>query len=379
MSQLWRIKIASLCILLSIFSFSIFHIAQANEVKTIQVQENFQSFLPLRKFSQITDLYRAWKLSFDIKSSIWLELIERDNRLVFWAPIWTFSGTGELVVSLGWKSVSVPVELEKTKDLKDYSIADDMFQLSLQEKTLSCESSATSDIISSFLGQNIHEDEIIKNLPTSPYFNSLPLEHPDGVTIWGNPETAFVGYIDSTDEITAKQKLMTGYGVYEAPIAAVYKKKWFQTQIMNKSHHSSSLTAQIHLRYLLEKLKRWSMVQLWWDWCTREEYDDWVLESKREFYSKNIGLKINAKNTCYNVDEARELKWSYYDENGNLVEHIGLDGEHAFILLGWKWSITNPSHIRVWDTDTGYHIYPISEWMRKWKKMDYRSIVISKK
>jgi hypothetical protein len=39
----------------------------------------------------------------------------------------------------------------------------------------------------------------------------------------------------------------------------------------------------------------------------------------------------------------------------------------------------SPTHIRVWDTDTGYHLYPVVEWMRKWEAMDYRSIIISKK
>ncbi len=63
------------------------------------------------------------------------------------------------------------------------------------------------------------------------------------------------------------------------------------------------------------------MVQLWGDWCTKEEYDDGP---------------IGARNTCYNVDEVRTLTWQYTDSLGTLQTHIGLAGEHAFILLGWK-------------------------------------------
>ncbi len=56
---------------------------------------------------------------------------------------------------------------------------------------------------------------------------------------------------------------------------------------------------------------------------------------------------------------------------------VGLSGEHAFVLLGYIGSPSRPSHLIVWDTYTGRHIYPISEWMRKWSLIQYRSLIIS--
>jgi hypothetical protein len=53
-----------------------------------------------------------------------------------------------------------------------------------------------------------------------------------------------------------------------------------------------------------------------------------------------------------------------------------LSGEHAFILLGYIWPRIRPTHIIVWDTDTGRHIYPMDEWMRKWWLLDYRALEI---
>ena len=64
------------------------------------------------------------------------------------------------------------------------------------------------------------------------------------------------------------------------------------------------------------------MVQLWADWCTKEDYDDGILSSKNELTHEKAKLGISAKNTCYNVDEARELRWNYMDENGRKKEHI---------------------------------------------------------
>jgi len=48
---------------------------------------------------------------------------------------------------------------------------------------------------------------------------------------------------------------MTGYGVYEAPIAEVYKKIGLNTQILNRSYHNDILTPHKHLEYILKELK----------------------------------------------------------------------------------------------------------------------------
>ena len=372
--------VVSFCIVASFFTCILwFHGSYASEDRTLSITQNFQTFLPLKKFSHITSLYRSWYLQWNIISDIDLQLIERDWNLVFWFPVGLQSGTWNLHISLWNKDIFIPLEIHLQKEATDFNIVEDMFQLSLQKKSLSCESAAASDIIASMLWKSIDEDEIIATLPKDQYFNSLPEVHPWNITIWGNPNTSFVWYIDHTSETQAKQRLITGYGVYEWPIAQVYQKYWFQTEILNRAIHTPLFNETDHLNYVLKKLFSWSMVQLWGDWCTREAYDDGILDSKNDFYSRDIWTRINAKNTCYNVDDARELRWKYYNDRWELVDHIWLDGEHAFILLWWKGDISNPTHIRVWDTDTGYHIYPLEEWMRKWEAMDYRSIIISKK
>ena len=55
-----------------------------------------------------------------------------------------------------------------------------------------------------------------------------------------------------------------------------------------------------------------------------------------------------------------------------------LEENICFYLLGYNGTINNPTHIRVWDTDTGYHEYPTHEWMRKWELMKYKSLIIWK-
>lgn len=355
------------------------HYVSANTNKTIKITKNYQNFIDFSVYPDFKDLYYSDSISIDILPNNKLSLIEKDNTLVFWVKPWVTEIDALLEISLPERKYSFPIEFDMAKDLQDFSLFSDMYELSIQEKSLSCESAATADILESLLWKKIHEDEVINILPKWSHYNILPEEHPEDIKIWGNPELWFVWYIDSNDEINAKQKLMTGYGVYEAPISDVYQDYWFSTKIMNISNHSSVITPEIHLRYLLEKIKSWSMVQLWWDWCSKLEYDDGILDSKKEIKDLEPWEFISAKNTCFNVDEDRSLSWKYYDNNWNLVDHLGLDWEHAFILLWWKWSISSPSHIRVWDTDTGYHLYPKKEWMRKWKAMNYRSIIIAKK
>jgi hypothetical protein len=57
------------------------------------------------------------------------------------------------------------------------------------------------------------------------------------------------------------------------------------------------------------------MVQLWADYCTTPKFED----------TKN-------KNTCKYLKQDRKLTW-FYKENGKLIKHEGLAGEHAFYLL----------------------------------------------
>lgn len=278
-----------------------------------------------------------------------------------------------------WESLNFVVETNtptqetiQNNSSTDFNIREKFYDLSIQKKSLSCESSATSDILETLLSSKITEDDVINLLPKDSTFNSLP-RWQDWKRIWWNPNVSFVWNIDN-----ASQNDYTWYGVYEQPIAYVYNQYGFETEILNIKNHDQVLTPEYHLSYILKKLEKWNMVQLWGDWCTDPNYEDWILENMNSVDKNNLWDFVSAKNTCEYIWDNRTLKWHYYDESWELVQHTALSWEHAFILLGWKWDISNPSHIRVWDTDTGYHMYETVEWMRKWEAMDYRSIVITK-
>jgi hypothetical protein len=85
--------------------------------------------------------------------------------LVFWLEPGITQESANLDITLSGKLYSFPLTLDITKDLRDYSILSDMYELSLQEKSLSCESAAAADIIESFTGKYTHEDEVISLLP----------------------------------------------------------------------------------------------------------------------------------------------------------------------------------------------------------------------
>lgn len=350
----------------------------AREQNTIHISENYQTFIDFSKNQWFASLYYSGDIDISISPSLSAEIINKGSKLLIWIKPWVQKSLASLSLKYRGKTYIYPLEILLEKNNLDFSIKDDMYELSLQEKSLSCESAAAADIIESFYGKNLHEDAVISILPKSSHYAAVIQEHPWDINIWGNPELWFVWHIDHWDDNLAKQRLKTWYGVYEPPISDVFQDYWLQTEIFNITHHNDSITPELHLTYILHKLRSGSMVQLWGDWCTKLEYDDGVLENKREIKSIDIWDFISAKNTCYNVDEPRKLYWKYYNNYWELVDHTWLDGEHAFILLWWKGEITNPSHIRVWDTDTGYHLYPTTEWMRKWRAMDYRSIIVSK-
>lgn len=364
---------------LSIWLYTPVFSAESSSVKELVLKKNRQVLIDFAQHPQIRQLYKSGKLQLGISHNSEIRLNSDADGVHFWYPKWKNIVTWNLLVEYGDVQNSIPIRIDEESYYRDFSVQDDMFQLSLQKKALSCESSATSDILATFLWKSVHEDTVIAKLPRWDYFNKLPDVASTDNKVWGNPEAGFVGYIQSVSGISASQRFMTWYGVYEPPIAEVYESYWLHTQIFNRNNHSDSITPEIHLRFILEKLKSWSMVQLWGDWCTTWKYDDGVLAKKADIKNSNMDDFISAKNWCYNVWWARELRWQYKDSNGNFVNHTGLDGQHAFILLWWKWNIHRPSYIKVWDTDTGYHVYPTAEWMRKWERMDYRSVIVTEK
>ena len=241
-----------------------------------------------------------------------------------------------------------------------FDISDNMSFKSIQEKSLSCELSATSDIISHLENRQISETSII-NMVDKSHYNQLPVIE-NGKTIWWNPNAGYVWNIHEVSEwVKATQSGMTGYWVLEKPISKIYDRFNYQNKIITQQNYTQEYWETQHLTELLQNINSWNMVQLWWDYCTNPQFED----------TENI-------NSCSRFWENRELQW-YYKEDWELQLYTGLAWEHAFYLLGYKWWANNPTDIIVWDTKTGKHTYPISEWMRKWNAMDNKSIIIYKK
>ncbi len=233
------------------------------------------------------------------------------------------------------------------------------YQFSLQKYALSCEISAAS-ILATRLSNSITEDSFIEKIAVS---GSINMEG----GFWWNPDEWFVG------SIVWSQRKHTWYGVYEFPIAQVMNTLGFETEIINESQYSDrGLTPISHLSVLLTHLEKWHMVELWGDWCTDGLYEDWVVSEVDMRLIEQY--HFSGKNHCDTTYENRNLSWMTAD--GNRID--GLIGEHAFILLGYIGTLAYPSHVIVWDTDTWRHIYPINEWMRKWKLLDYRSLIVQK-
>lgn len=258
-----------------------------------------------------------------------------------------------------------------------FSIASKMDYKRLQERPLSCESSVTADILSYMLGKKVTEYEVFDKIDKS-FFNKLPFTF-ESKLFWWNPNVWFVWYIDyygKKADIKPTQRDMTGYWVYEKPIAKVYNEYSLQTKIITWENHSRDFNENDHLTLLLKELYHGNMVQLWGDWCTREEYDDGEID-KWEITQEKVDAWISATNYCTTTLEDRKMEW-YYIEDFKVKKHIGLVWEHAFYLLWYEGWVENPTKIIVWDSDTGYHLYDFVEWMRKWEQMNYKSIIIYK-
>jgi len=259
------------------------------------------------------------------------------------------------------------IKLHKYKKLesnkKNYpemlDISNKMKYKSIQKKSLSCELSATADIISYFENKKVNEDFIEKVLEKS-YYNKLP-ETIRWVRVWWYPNSWYVWYIwKEPSWEDAEQYNYTWYWVLEKPINEIFKKLNYKTKVITKNNYSKNYTKQKHLTQILQSLNAWSLVQLWWDYCTKSEYED-----------------TSKKNNCKYIDYERKLTW-YYKKDKKLLKYEWLIWEHAFYLLWYKWGVNNPTHIIVWDTKTWKHTYPTKEWMRKWDRMQNRSIIIKK-
>ena len=248
-------------------------------------------------------------------------------------------------------------DVKTASSVTDYS--DRYTYKRIQQKSLSCESSAAADILAYHTWEKVTEDYVISKLGKSMYNQAQYYEW--WKRIWWNPNVGFVGYIDKTPSgAKADQWLQTGYGVLEKPIARVYANEWLRTRIITEDDYSEQYNEDKHLTDLVSALDDGHSVQLWGDYCTTPAYDN------------------GERNNCISLNYDRSISWYYKTASGELEQHTGLSGEHAFYLLGYKWTRENPSHVIIWDTQTGKHTYVMKEWKRKWNMMQNRSIIIYK-
>ncbi len=228
----------------------------------------------------------------------------------------------------------------------------------LQKYALSCEIAALSMILKSLWSPK-SEDQIISLLPHFPEAFSGG--------IWWDPDKEFVW------SITGSQRKFTGYWVYPYPLSKVLDKDIsHEIYTLSPSIPERKILAKGKMKEYLNGLKSGRHVILWWDWCTRKEYEDGILSGSKSQIIRFF--PISGKNECERDIWDRYMSWL----TPEWEKITWLSGEHAFVLLGYIGKKENPSHIIVWDTDTGRHVYPIDEWMRKWEMLDFRALLMSK-
>ena len=299
---------------------------------------------------RVSSIDMAWDLSRILQSRVIIESLSGTGR--------TYTAfTRAYLQDLGAFAAkyAAPFRVFALRPTIDRSLA---YRLYIQDYALSCEITALR-IILDRLGIIVSERDIFASIPQFPFVYGSG-------GIWWDPEIEFVGYY------TGAQTQQTGYGVYEAPIAQYAQSYSLHTRIINQSSYSRWSTRITHMWELLSTLDDpRSHVILWGDWCTDPASEDGFFPK----WGKSIlrSFPLPARNRCYRSASERILRWQ--TPSGKQV--VWLSGEHAFVLLGYIGKKEKPTHIIVWDTYTGRHVYPYAEWMRKWSELQYRSLIIS--
>ena len=284
------------------------------------------------------------------------------------ASIESLSGTGrtykafskQYLENLEWffKKYSTPLHVLALRPTVDRALS---YRLRIQQYSLSCEIAALQ-IILNRLWIGVNEDDIFLSIQkySFPYSSGW---------IWWDPDMEFVWLYNG------KQQTTTGYGVYAPPLAKYAQIYSLKTEILDQSNYDYRYTSESHMEYLLQLLSdKDSHILLWWDYCTDPVFEDGVMNAgwKKLIFEF---FPLPARNNCTMPYEKRIISWVTPEGK----EIVWLSWEHAFVLLGYVWTTKNPTHIIVWDTFTGRHVYPYSEWMRKWSTMQNRSLIISRK
>lgn len=179
-----------------------------------------------------------------------------------------------------------------------------------QEHALSCEIAALKMALSTHR-ITVSEDTLISQLAKDPT--------PKGPGIWGNPSRGFVGDIDGT-------MLVTGYGVYADPIAAVGN-MYAQTSVLQGS--SVSRIAQY--------ITKGSPVIVWGHYGSLRQY-------------------------------------SWKTPDGTLIQAI--NGEHARVVYGFDGPVDNPTTFYLQDPLYGVIRWSRQEFENNWNSLNRMGVVV---
>ncbi|MBB1564807.1 C39 family peptidase [Candidatus Gracilibacteria bacterium] len=265
------------------------------------------------------------------------------------------------------ESTETPKE-QAVQEKKDYPLELDLTnklaKLHIQERNLSCEAAATADILSTILKSDVKEKTILDKMKKEKTYGK-PSYSSNGKLYWGDPDNGFVGEMDG------HQYNLTGFAIYEKPMSEVYKEYGVKTALYNKFENNLGLkNPKEALTHMLKELNNGNFVQIRGDYCTDQKYEDGTMDRKITTEESKNGLA--QKNFCYSFNQERRVTW--HTDDGK--EIYAPKQSHNFILLGYIGNIENPEKIIIWDTQTGRHIYPTAEWMRKWELNDARAIIV---
>lgn len=256
---------------------------------------------------------------------------------------------------------------KKSKEIiypKEFDITEKMAKLHIQERKLSCEASATTDILSTILKKDILEKDILSKMKKDVTYWK-PSYQKDWKIIWWDPDLWFVWEMDW------HQYNLTWYAIYEKPMSEIYKEYWIKFDTYNKFENNLGLkNPKEALTYMLKELVKGNYVQIWWDYCTDPDLDDWNID--RKITTEESLNWLSQKNFCYSFYWERRVTW--YTEAWKKIE--AWKQSHNFVLLGYIWDIENPEKIIVRDTQTWKHVYPTTERLRKWELNDARAIIV---